>query len=113
MKDANIKIDGKNLFDQPINNDFKTYEDIKKIAAGQEDDYTTCCLLDYPYLKENYKMIEIDLSKQKAFDADPRANQKINFTENLQRAGDTTIFFITEKANETVLHISQVTVKVL
>ena len=38
MKDANIKIDGKNLFDQPINNDFKTYEDIKKIAAGQEDD---------------------------------------------------------------------------
>ena len=58
-------------------------------------------------------MIGIDLSKQKAFDADPRAIQQINFTENLQRAGDTTIFFVTEEANETVLHISQVTVKVL
>ena len=52
------------LFDQPINNDFKIYENIRKIATGQEDDYTSGCLLDYPYLKENYKMIAIDLSKQ-------------------------------------------------
>ena len=52
------------FFDQPINNDFKTYENIRKIATGQGDDYTTGCLLDYPYLKENYKMIAIDLSKQ-------------------------------------------------
>ena len=44
-------------------------------------------------------MIDIDLSKQKAFDADPRAIQQINFTENLQRAGDTTIFFVTEEVN--------------
>ena len=53
MKDSNIKIDGKNFFDQPINKTFKTYEDIRKIAAGQGDDDTTSCLLDYPYLKEN------------------------------------------------------------
>ena len=52
------------FFDQPISNDFKTYENIRKIATGQGDDYTTGCLLDYPYLKENYKMIAIDLSKQ-------------------------------------------------
>ena len=58
-------------------------------------------------------MIDINLSKQKVFDADSRAIQLINFTENLQRAGDTTICFVTEEANETALHISQVTVKVL
>ena len=86
-------IDGKNYFDQPINNDFKTYENIRKIATGQEDDYTTTCLLDYPYFKESYKMIAIDLSKQQVLDADPRATQLINFTVNLDRAGNTTIFF--------------------
>ena len=59
-------IDGKNFFDQPINNDYKTYENIRKIATGQAGDYTTGCLLDYPYFKENYKMIAIDLSKQQA-----------------------------------------------
>ena len=58
-------------------------------------------------------MIDIDLSKQEVFDADSRAIQQINFTKNLQRGGDTTIFFVTEEANETALHISQVTVKVL
>ena len=63
----------KNLFDQPINGDLKTYENITKIATGQGDDYTTGCLLHYSYFKENYKMIAIDLSKQQVLDADPRA----------------------------------------
>ena len=58
-------------------------------------------------------MIEIDLSKQKALDADPKAIQQINFTENLDRAGNTTMFFIIEKAKKTVLDFSQGTVKVL
>ena len=56
--------DGKNVFDQPINNNLKTYENIRRIATGQWDDYTTGCLLVYSYLKENYKMIAVDLSKQ-------------------------------------------------
>ena len=64
-------IDGKNFFNQPINNDFKTYENIRKIATGQRDYYTTGCLLDYPYFKENYKMILTLLSRQQALDADP------------------------------------------
>ena len=93
MKDYNVKIDRKNCFDQPVNNDIKTYENIRKIATGQEDGYKTGCLLDYPYFKENYKMIAIDLSKQQALDADPRAIEQINFTANLDRAGNTTIFF--------------------
>ena len=60
-------------------------------------------MLDYPYFKENYKIIAIDLSKQQALDVDPRAIQQINFTANLDRAGNTTIFFIIEEAKETVL----------
>ena len=64
-------IDGKNFFDQPINSMTKTCENI----TGQGDDYTTGCLLDYPYFKNHYKMIAIDLSKQQALDVDPRATQ--------------------------------------
>ena len=55
-------IDGQNLFDQPVNNNLITFDSIRKIAAGQGDDYTTACLLDYNYFK-NHKMIEIYLSK--------------------------------------------------
>ena len=77
-------IDGRNIFDQPINSMSKTYESIRKIAIGKGDDYTTSCLLDYPYFKANYKMIAMDLSKQQALDADPRKIQQINFTANLE-----------------------------
>ena len=104
-------IDGKNFFDQPINSMNKTYEHIRKIATGQ-DDYTTG-LLDYSYFKDHYKMIAIDLSKLQVLDADPRASQQINFTANLVRDGNTTMFFITEEAKETVLDVSQGTVKFL
>ena len=106
-------IDDKNVFDQPINIMTKTYENIRKIAIGQGDDYTTGCLLDYPYLKDHYKMIAIDLSKQQALDADPRAVQQINFTANLDRDGNKTMFFIIEEAKETVFDFSQGTAKVL
>ena len=106
-------IDGKNFFDEPINSMIKTYENIRKIATGQGDDYTTGCLLDYSYFKDHYKMIAIDLSKQQALDADPRAIQQINFTANLDRNGNTTMFFIIEEAKETILDFSQGIVKVL
>ena len=70
-------IDGKKFFDQPIKNDKITYNNNRKIATGQGDDYTTGCLLDYASFKNYYKMIAIDLSKQQALDADPRAIQQI------------------------------------
>ena len=69
--------------------------------------------LDCPYFKENYKMITIGLSTQKALDADSRTVQPINLIENLDRAGDTTMFFITEEAKETFMDFSQETVKIL
>ena len=77
-------IDGRNVFDKPINSMNKTHENIRRIATGKRDDYTTGFLLDYPYFKENYKMIAIDLSKQNELDADPRAIQQTNFTANLE-----------------------------
>ena len=76
-------IDGKNFFDQPVKNDKVTYENIRKIATGQGDDYTTGCLLDYIYFKNYYKMIAVDLSKQQELDVDPKAIQQINFAANL------------------------------
>ena len=112
-KDYNIMIDGKNFFDQPGKNDKITYENIRNIATGQGDDYTTGCLLDYTYFKDYYKMIVVDLSKQQTLDVDPKSIQQINFTANLDRAGNTRIFFIFEEAKETVLDFSQRTVKVL
>ena len=110
IKDYNGMIDGRNFFDQPINDMNKTYENIRKIATGKGGDYTTGCLLDYPYFKENCKMIAIDLSKQQALDADPRKVQQINFTANLVRAGNTTIFLIIEQEKETIFELSQGTV---
>ena len=90
-------INGENFFDQPIKNNKVTYENIRKIATGKGDDYKTGCLLDYPYFKDSYKMIAINLSKQQALDDDPRAIQQINFTANLDRTGNTRIYFILEE----------------
>ena len=64
IKYYNIMINGESFFDQPIKDNKVTYENIRKIAAGQGDDYTAGCLLNYPYFKDSYKMIAVDLSKQ-------------------------------------------------
>ena len=98
-------VDEKMLFDKPVKNNKVTYENIRNIATGQGDDYATGCLLDYIYFKNYYKIITLD--------ADPKAIQQINFTANLDRAGNTRIYFILKKAKETVLEFSQGTVKVL
>ena len=73
----NIEIDGRNFYDQRINNLVKQYDEIRKISTGQGDDYTTGCLLDYSYFRKNYRLIAADLSKQKALDVDSRAIQQI------------------------------------
>ena len=63
IKNYNVMINGENFFDQPVKDNKVTYENIRKIATGQGDDYTKGCFLDYPYFKDSYKMIAIDLSK--------------------------------------------------
>ena len=69
----NIEIDGRNFNDQAIKDSIKQYDEIKKISTGKGDDYTTGCLLNFPYFEKNYRLIAADLSKQKALDADSRA----------------------------------------
>ena len=96
IKNYNVMINGENFFDQPIKDTKVTYENIRKVATGRGDDHITGCLLDYPYFKDSYKMIAVDLSKQSALDVDPRAIQQIIFTANLDRAGNTRIYFILE-----------------
>ena len=81
-------IDGINFPDQPVKTDLRTYDNFRKIPISQGDDYTTGCLLDYPYFKKYYKLIAIDLSKQQKVGADPKAIQQIKFTGNLERAGN-------------------------
>ena len=105
--------DGKNVFDQLIKNDIRTYDNFGKITTDQGDDHTTGCLLDYNYFKKHYKMIAIDLSKQQALDANPKAIQQINFTENLIGNSNRVMFFIIEEAKEIILDFSLGTIKVL
>ena len=106
-------INGEQFFDQPVKNNKVPYENIRNIATSQGDDYATGCLLDYPYFKDSYRMIAVDLSKQRALDADPRANRQINFAANLDRASNTRFYFILEETRETKLAFSQGTARVL
>ena len=64
-------------------------------------------------MKNYYKMIALDLSKQRALYANPKTIQKINFTANLDRTGNTTMFFIIEEAKESILYFSQRKLEVL
>ena len=53
MKNYNTKIDGRNFYHQPINDLIKQYEEVRKVSTRQADDYTTGCLLDFTYFKNN------------------------------------------------------------
>ena len=86
---------------------------LQKLQQVKEIINITDCLLDYPYCKGNYKMISIDLSKQQVLNPDPRAVQQNNFTANLDRAGNTKMFFIIEGAKETVPDFAHGAVNVL
>ena len=79
----------------------KKYDEIRKIATGKGDDYTTGCLLDYQYFKDHYQLIAVDLSKQKELDADPRAIQQIEFYGMLNT--NSQVCTVLEKSKETVL----------
>ena len=69
----------------------KHYDEIRKVSAGQGDDYTTGCSLDYAYFKDNCRLIAVDLNKQKILDANPRAIQQIVFQGVVGRDNNTKI----------------------
>ena len=105
IENYNIEIDGRNFYDQPINDLIKQYDEVRKISTGQGDDYTTGCLLDFAYFEKNYRLIAADLSKQKALDADPRVIQQISFTGTASE--NTAICYILELSKETILEFSK------
>ena len=84
LNNYNVIVNGKNFYDQPIDSDIKGYEEIRKLTTGQGEDYTAGCLLDYDYIKNNYRLIAIDLSRQKELDTDPKAIQQIEFLGQLK-----------------------------
>ena len=63
IKNYKVLIDGRNLYDQPISDLIKQYDDVRKVSTGYGDDYATGCLLDYPYFKDNLSLIAVALSK--------------------------------------------------
>ena len=95
IKVYKVMIDGKKILDQTVKNNIRTYKNIQKVVISQGIDYTLGCLLDYPYFKENYKVIDRDLSKQQALDANPNAIQQISFNGNLEQGEN--IFSFLEK----------------
>ena len=107
----NVLIDGRNFYDQPINDKIRQYDETRKVATGKGDNYATGCLLDYKYFKEFYKLFAIDLSKQNELDADPRAIQQNEFYGKL--SADAFVLFVLEKSKETVLEFYKGTAKVM
>ena len=99
----NVLIDGRNFYDQPINDLVKQYDEIRKTATGQGDDYTTGCLLDYQYFKDHYNLIAVDLSKQKELDADSRAIQQIEFYGMLKNNSDVCTILENIKRNNSIV----------
>ena len=109
-------IDGRNFYDQNISDEFKNYEELRKIMIGRGEDYTTGSLLDYDYWGKNYKLICCDLSKQKVLDSNPKVKQQIEFiykldnTRNFENRAQ--ILTALEKEKETNLEFSKGKVKV-
>ena len=111
INNYNIEIDGRNFYDQPINDSIKQYDEVRKVSTGQGDDYTTGCLLDFAYFEKNYRLIAADLSKQKALDADPRVILQIIFTGTASE--NIVAYYILEQSRETIIQFSKGTTNVL
>ena len=110
LEKYHVIIDGRNFYDNPIESDNEKYRELKKVMIGKGEDYTTGSLLDFDYFKKHYKLVAVDLSKQKELDADPRAIQQIEIKYML--GTDSTIYWVLEKSKETVLEFYKGTVKV-
>ena len=110
LEKYNVIIDGRNFYDNPIESDIEKYRELKKVMIGKGEDYTTGSLLDFNYFDKHYKLVAVNLSKQKELDADPRAIKQIEFKYML--GTNSTIYWILEKSKETILEFYKGTVKV-
>ena len=110
LEKYNVIIDGRKFYDNPIESDIEKYRELKKVMIGKGEDYTAGSLFDFNYFDKHYKLVAVDLSKQKELDADPRAIQQIEFKYML--GTNSTIYWILEKSKETILEFYKGTVKV-
>ena len=110
LKKYNFIIDGRNFYDNPVENDVEKYRELNRVMIGKGEDYTKGSLLDFDYFKKHYRLVAVHLSKQKELDADPRAIQQIEFKYML--GTDSTIYWVLEKSKETILEFYKGTVKV-
>ena len=101
LEKYNVIIDGRNFYDNPTESDIEKYRELKKVMIGKGEDYTTGSSLDFNYFDKHYKLVAVDLSKQKELDADPRAIQQIEFKYIL--GTNSTIYWLLEKSKETIL----------
>ena len=106
----NVVIDERNFYENPIESDIEKYRELKKVMIGKGEDCTTGSSLDYNYFDKHYKLVAVDLSKQKELDADPRAIQQTEFKYMLETSS--TIYWVLEKSKETILEFYKGTVKV-
>ena len=83
IKNHNVIINGKNFYDQPTDSDIKQYQHIKKLLTGQDEDYTTRCLLDYESDKNHYTLKAVNLSRQVELDYTLKAIWQIEFVGKL------------------------------
>ena len=110
LEKYNVIIDGRNFYDNPIESDIEKYRELKKVMIGKGEDYTTGSLLDCNCFDKHYRLVAVDLSKQKELDADPRAIQQTEFKYMLET--NSTIYCVIEKSKETILEFYKGTVKV-
>ena len=110
LNEYNVVIDGRNFYDNPIENDIEKYGELKKVMIGTGEDYTTGSLLDYNYFDKHYKLVAVDLSKQKELDGNPRAIQQIELKYML--GTNSTSYWVLEKSKETILEFYKGIVKV-
>ena len=103
LKEYNVIIDARNFYDNPIKSNIEKYKELKKVMIEKGEDYSTGSLLDFNCFNEHYKLVAVDLSKQKELDADPRAIQQIEFKYMFETGS--TIYWVLEKSKETILEI--------
>ena len=110
LEKYNVIIDGRNFYDNPVESDIEKYRELKKVMIGKGEANTTGSLFAFNYFNKHYKLVAVDLSKQKELDADPRAIQQIEIKYMLRT--DSSIYWVLEKSKETILEFYKGTVKV-
>ena len=107
----NVLINGLNFYDQPISDERRKYDELRKVCTGNGDDYTTGSLFDYKFFKNHCNIVACSFSRQKELDADPRAIQQIEF--NCMLDTNSQVLTVLEKSKETVLEFYKGNLKVL